>query len=235
MAPETRYEQLLGRLVEAPDPALPVRESRLTKMGADDVRKSKTTMVAIAAVLALGAFFLWRYGHPIWAGIIGAVAALFGAMVFSPMALVASCPFCGSTITGLLEDTEEQELQCEKCFEYSLQKRGSVRPLDPAAVSEVPRFECPSFDGARWPKACVACGAPPTRLDDVAKRSVNATMLVVGRLNVMKGSVEGVPYCDAHRDNLELVVKQDKSLRLRWSSLRMMRRYLALNRRGARR
>jgi hypothetical protein len=235
MANETQYEQLLGRLVEAPDPPLPVRVSRLTKMSEEDARKSRITMVVIAVVLGAGAALLWRYGHPIWSGVLGFLAALCGVLVFSPRTLVASCPFCGNTITGLLEDTEQQELQCEKCFEYSVQKRESVRPLDPAAVSEVPRFECPAFEGARWPKACVACGAPPTRLDDLAKSSVNAAMLVVGRLKVMKGSVEGVPYCDAHRDNLEIVVKQDRSIRLRWCSLRMMRRYVALNRRGGRR
>ena len=42
--------------------------------------------------------------------------------------------------------------------------------------------------------------------------------------------MSGIPYCDKHRDTLALRVGSDKKLFLRWTSLRMMRRYLAANR-----
>jgi hypothetical protein len=53
---------------------------------------------------------------------------------------------------------------------------------------------------------------------------------LVGHLQVIRGSVKGIPYCDKHRDKLALKVGSDKKLLLQWTSLRMMRRYLAANR-----
>jgi len=41
--------------------------------------------------------------------------------------------------------------------------------------------------------------------------------------------VSGIPYCSKHRDVLALKVDMDKKLYLAWTSLRMMRRYLAAN------
>jgi hypothetical protein len=230
MAPTASYEQLLARLVDIPDPPVPGRASPLTKMSPEEARRNTIGILLVGAGLIGVGGLLWHFGHTIWAGIVGGLGLLFLVMIFSPKTLIAACPYCGHRITGLLESPEPKEQQCEKCFEYSLVKNQTVSPLGPSTVSEVPRFETPVFDSSRWPKGCVACGAPPTRLDDLSQRSVNATMLVVGRVSVMKGSVEGVPYCAAHKDNLELVVKQDRSLRLRWCSLRMMRRYLAANR-----
>jgi hypothetical protein len=52
----------------------------------------------------------------------------------------------------------------------------------------------------------------------------------MGHLQIIRGSVSGIPYCGKHRDRLALKVGGDKKLRLQWSSLRMMRRYLAANR-----
>jgi hypothetical protein len=46
----------------------------------------------------------------------------------------------------------------------------------------------------------------------------------------MRGSVSGIPYCEKHRDQIQLKIGSDKKMIMCWSSLRMMRRYLAANR-----
>jgi hypothetical protein len=107
---------------------------------------------------------------------------------------------------------------------------GELGPLDPNTSSDTPRFESPLFENARWPKACVGCGAPPTRLDDVSGRTLSAGHLVLARVAVQSVRVHGIPYCEAHRNCVHAKVGQDRRVRLRWSSLRMMRRYLAANR-----
>lgn len=96
-------------------------------------------------------------------------------------------------------------------------------------MSEVPTFVSPVFEGGVWPKGCLACGAPPTRLDQVKARNVSIGMLALGRLWVTSGKASGIPYCDAHRDAVELKIDQRKRVTLEWCSLRMMRRYPAVN------
>ena len=59
---------------------------------------------------------------------------------------------------------------------------------------------------------------------------MNLTAAALGIIRVARGSVTGVPYCDKHRDKVSLKVNTDKKLLLCWTSLRMMRRYLAANR-----
>jgi hypothetical protein len=52
----------------------------------------------------------------------------------------------------------------------------------------------------------------------------------MGHLQIVRGSISGIPYCDIHRDKMSLNVGSDEKLFLWSSSLRMMRRYLAANR-----
>jgi len=226
------YQQLLSQLVDVPDPPLPQRSSPLTAMSAADARKHTLTALAFAFVSGAGAGALFVYGHWIWGTIVGLVAFLFLAAAFGKKSRVAACPFCSATMVITLEDGSDP-LQCEKCWEYSAMVSGQLTPLPADTISEQPKFETPLFESSRWPKACVACGAPPTRLDEIKGRSLAAAQLVVARVAVQSARVQGVPYCDAHRDSVQVKVQQDRKVRLRWSSLRMMRRYLAANRRGS--
>jgi hypothetical protein len=105
-----------------------------------------------------------------------------------------------------------------------------VRAHDPKAVSEVPKFVSPVFDSGVWPKGCVACGEPPTRLDEVKTHSVSYGNLAFGRLWVTSGKAKGIPYCEKHRDAVALKIDQQKRVTLEWCSLPMMRRYMAVNR-----
>jgi len=195
-----------------------------------EVTKNRLTLTGFSLVFGLIGIGCYLNDHFIWAGGFGVVAAFFLAMIFSPAAKVAVCVYCGHRNTGALGDEESKELPCENCREYLLLHQGSVRALDPATVSKPPRFISPLFEGNVWPVGCVDCGAEAARYDELKSSSVNAVALATGRLRVMKGSAQGVPYCAQHKDGVTLSVGQDLTLELTWSSLRMMRRYLAQNR-----
>lgn len=226
------YERALAQLVEVGDPPVPQRSSPLTEMSSGDALKHTLTCLAIGLPLGAVSAALFVYGHWFWGTIAGILALLMLAASVGKKSRVAACPYCSATIVVALEDSSDP-LQCERCHEYSAVGAGALAPLDPNTISETPRFESPLFANARWPKACVACGAPPTRLDDTKGRSVSAGHLLVGRVAVRSAEAQGIPYCEKHRDGLEVKVGQDRSVRLRWCSLRMMRRYLHANRQGA--
>lgn len=146
---------------------------------------------------------------------------------------MSSCPFCGKQIDTISRKNrgEGDLVRCERCSEYSTPNAGVLRPIDPASVvSDQPKFESPVFRDSFWPKGCVVCGEPPVRFDDLSKTTVNAPAAVLGVVKIAWGSIKGIPYCDEHRDKMKLKIGNDKKMFLCWTSLRMMRRYLAANR-----
>lgn len=213
-----------------PDPPVPAAVSSLTDMTSGEVWKNKLILAAFGVVLGGIAVGLYANEHTFWAAVFGLGAVLFLVLIFSPGSKVATCPYCGHRNAGMLMEDENREVQCENCFEYLVVIKGTVRAMAPDAVSEVPKFVTPLFKDADWPNACAGCGAAPTRLDELRSTSMSALALAAGRVRFMTGTVSGVPYCDLHKDCVTLSVTQDRRLQLKWSSLRMMRRYLALNR-----
>ena len=212
------------------EPPVPAVVITLTEMTSAEVTKNRLILAAFGLLLGAIALGLYVNEHPVWAGLFGLGAVLLLALIFSAPAKIAPCPYCGERNTGALMESENQEIQCEKCREYLLVDKGTVRALDPSTERPQPHFAVPAFQGAAWPDGCAACGAPPTRTEQLKSSSVNAAMLLAGRVRLMSGTVSGVPYCAQHKDAVVLSVSQDRSLELKWSSLRMMRRYLALNR-----
>lgn len=219
----------IANLVEVADPPLPGRTSPIQSRSAGEKAKNFALALVIGAVLCSASWWLLHHGfmfYGISAGLVGVFAVIAAFLGSSEK---AACPFCAASI-DVLDRTEGRKIRCEKCSEYSVVNAGLVRPLDPATISEKPEFESPVFRNGVWPKGCVACGAPPVRLDDLSTTSVGGAAVLVGVLQVMRGAVKGVPYCERHRDKMSLKVTSDKKLFLRWTSLRMMRRYLAANR-----
>ncbi len=198
-------------------------------MSAEAARKHTVQMIFMSFCTLVPAFFLGRGGHLGWAGVLGVIGAILFASAFGKKALVAPCPYCDKAIYGVLPN-RRQEVRCSNCYEYSVVENGKVAAMDPNTSTDTPRFRSPVFEGAQWPAGCLACGAPPTRLDSLQDRSVNAIGLAMGRVILSKGAVSNVPYCDAHKDAVKLTIRQDKKMDLLWCSLRMMRIYLALNR-----
>ena len=58
----------------------------------------------------------------------------------------------------------------------------------------------------------------------------SAGFLVVGTVRVKTFKLSGVPYCNAHKNAVELKTGTGNKLYLDWRSLAMMRRYLTANR-----
>lgn len=227
------YQELLGNLIDSEDPAVPQRTTSLAKPVGPVRTKHIVTNCAIAALFGLiaGAFFY--YSHWILGGVFGLLTVLILLAAFSSSYWVAACPYCAAVfepMAGLSPEKEGKVVQCKSCFEYSEYSGGRVRAHDPNAVSEVPKFVSPVFSDGVWPKGCVACGAAPTRLDEVKTRNVSYGMLAFGRIWVTSGKAKGIPYCEKHRDAVDLKIDQQKRVKLEWCSLRMMRRYLAVNR-----
>lgn len=212
------------------DPPVPAVVGSLVDMTPSEVRTARLLQAAFGLVLGAVAFVLYLNGHMFWTVVFSLGATFFLALMFMPNSKVAICLYCGHRNIGSDMQDEKKELQCERCYEYLVVDRGTVRAMAADTVSEQPRFVTPVFQDAEWPVACAACGAVPTRFDELKSTSVNVVALAIGRVRTMSGMVRGVPYCDQHKECVTLSVTQDRKLELKWSSLRMMRRYLALNR-----
>lgn len=222
------YEQLLAKLEDVPDPPLPPGKP-LTAMSAADARKNTITLLVVGVLFAAATVTLLRNGHTGWGSVTGVLTALVLMMAFGNKVRVGACPYCAATIPVTDEESREP-LQCERCADYSTYDGKVLRPTDPSTTSESPKFDAPLFKDARWPKACVACGAPPTRLEDSTGRTLNAGTLLLARVSVSSAQATGIPYCALHKDAVKVKVRQDRSVRVLWSSLGMMRRYLKVNR-----
>lgn len=218
----------LGNLMEVQDPPVPSRTSPIGSRSAGEKAKNFAVSLSIGAAFSAMSWWLFHHGFMFY-GVTSGLFGVFGVIAaFVGSSEKAACPFCGASV-DVLDRTEGRKIRCEKCSEYSIVNAGLMRPLDPATISDKPEFESPAFRTGVWPKGCVACGAPPVRLDDLSTYSLGGAMLLMGALQVMRGAVKGVPYCAQHRDKLALKVTSDKKLFIRWTNLRMMRRYLAAN------
>ena len=202
-------------------------------MTAAESRSATMGMLVIGATFLIVAALLWYFSHPIGAGICALLGLILGGSAFSKKTLISACPFCGAKLTGITEEaaTRGREIRCNECFEYSEASSMKIRPMDPNKVADKPRFVSPVFEGGVWPQGCVQCGATQTRTDELSDRSiVNPASLAVGRLWLSKTTMKNIPYCAEHRSAVELSVNQSNQIDLKWRSLRMMRRYLAVNR-----
>jgi hypothetical protein len=229
----TTYQSQLEHLTEAGDPPVPNRTTSLAKPVGPVRQKHIFQCVGLAVFFAVPAGALFYYGHWILGAIFGLLAVLMLAAGFSSSLWVAACPYCSAIFrptAGLKPEAEGKTFQCQDCYEYSILEGGRVKPHDPKAISEIPSFKSPVFNDGVWPKGCVACGAPPVRLDEIKTRSVNYGMLALGRIWVTSGKASGIPYCERHKDALDLKFDQQKRMWLEWCSLQMMRRYIATNR-----
>jgi hypothetical protein len=219
-----------SHLVEIADPPVPSRSYPVVDKAPAEKLQTFAMCLGIAVGSGAASWFLLQLGYRFYGFGAGAVGVFAVIAAFGGSTLKSTCPYCASGIDSILNREEGRQVQCEKCFEYSTVNVGILRPLDPSTKSERPKFESPVYKKAVWPNACVACGEPPVRCDDLSKTTVGAIPALMGHLQIIRGSVSGIPYCDKHRDKMALKVGSDKKLLLQWTSLRMMRRYLAANR-----
>jgi len=191
--------------------------------------KNFVLMLGIGVVLCVVSWWLLHNGFLFYGISSGAIGLFCVIGSFFCSVKKSSCPYCGGAL-DILDLREGRRVRCEKCNEYSTVNVGLLKPLDPATISETMEFESPVFRSSLWPNGCVACGAQPVRFDDLAKTSLGGAAALLGHVQVLRGSVKGIPYCDKHKEKLGLKVTGEKKMFFRWSSLRMMRKYVAANR-----
>ena len=217
------------QLVEVADPPVTSCTTPIQERSAFEKVKTFALMLAIGAILCAVSWWLLHHGFIFYGLSAGAIGLFCAIGAFFGSAKRSSCPYCGSAV-DVLDCKEGRRIRCEKCNEYSTVNASLLRPLDPATTSETQEFESPVFRGDVWPNGCVACGAPPVRFDDISKTSLGGGAALLGAVQLLRGSVRGIPYCDKHREKVGLKVTGEKKMYFRWSSLRMMRRYVAANR-----
>lgn len=223
------------------DPPVPNRTTRIAPPSAATVAKDNFNMGVMAAIfIAAGAVCYWMK-HPVAACILGGLGIVFLFSIFTKKTDVGECPFCMAEFRDSKLTVKDGLMRCEGCAEYSQVANKIVKPLDPATYSKSPKFESAVFKQGSMPNACASCGVPATRLDTVSTSSLNKTLAVASAARLMTGAPGlavfsnkqanvTIPYCDQHRDAVTLSFDWRKRPLLTWCSLRMMRRYLAVNR-----
>jgi hypothetical protein len=171
-------------------------------------------------------------------------------------ALVGTCPFCGGLIQRY-NRLKPEPVRCEQCGEISKFLNERFSPYDANAVSATPIFRSLLYENGVWPNGCVACGAPPVRLDSARAVRYQARRLATPLASSLlvphpAARITGVPYCAQHRDAIDIIppkemfswtpwkylpgfeerMEQRRRAFLMWRSLPMMRRYLEANRRA---
>jgi ribosomal protein L37AE/L43A len=222
----------------AADLPVPDRTTRIGRPTAEMEAKLNRTFGIMAAVFAIAGAVAYWSGHSIWAYILGGLGVVLFISIFTKKTDVGQCPYCLENFTATVESGL---WRCEKCGEYSQIANKIVKPMDPATYSESPKFESVLFKQGSMPNACAACGAPASRLDTATSSTMNKTLAVAGAARLMTGTPGlaifsskqasiTVPYCDQHRNGVTIGFDWRKKPILTWSSLRMMRRYLHVNR-----
>lgn len=230
-----------GAATAAIDPPVPNRTTRITPPPAAVKAKDNFNMAVLAAIfIVAGAICFWM-SHSAAGYVLGGLGLVFLFSIFSKKTDVGQCPYCMAQFRDSKLTVKDGLLRCEQCGEYSQVANMTVKPLDPTTYSNSPKFESAVFKQGSMPNACASCGAPATRLDTVSTSSMNKTLAVASAARLMTGTPGlavfsnkqasvGIPYCDQHRDAVALGFDWRKKPILTWCSLRMMRRYLAVNR-----
>jgi len=223
-APAPVHERLVDVMApRPPDRANPLFDPSKTEIA---TRVKAGVGGIVFGVVAGG--LLYYFDLIFWSLALGGFFTLVGVLsIFGRNHKWASCPFCTERVDNIAPRSRSPK-RCQKCGEYSSVGDGQLRAYAPDTVANTPTFESFLYADTHWPRACVLCGAPPTRLDELSSNKINAGYLIVGTLRISSTTLRGVPYCDAHKDAVTLFTTG--GVRLRWRSLPMLRRYLAANR-----
>lgn len=229
-----------GAAAAIADPPIPNRITRITPPSAAVKARDNFNLGVMAAILIAVAPVCFWTKHSVAAYIFGGLGLVLIISLFTKKSDIGQCPYCMTEFRETVA-VRDKLLRCEQCGEYSQVTNKTVKPIDPAIYSDTPKFESAVFKQASMPNACAACGASATRLDTVTTSSMNKTLAVAGAARLMTGAPGvaifsnkqasiSIPYCDDHRDAVALGFDWRKRPVLTWTSLRMMRRYLAVNR-----
>jgi hypothetical protein len=191
----------------------------------------------ITAVLITGAFkedIRWL----LWVAVGVAVIGTIGSLFISLTAKLVNCPYCEKQLGQKAFDSisahdDNEMIECSHCRELLHSNQGVVRAFTPEDGKDKKSYDAPIFVQAVWPRECIICGAAATHHEPAKKTSVNVGKLLMGRLSVAYGSVNGIPYCQAHRGTVTLSLKEDIPM-LVFPDLDSRKRYILVNRMAGR-
>jgi hypothetical protein len=195
--------------------------------------------LAIGGGIVAAGVAIIAFGDSTGATIGGGILALIGLGALGVMLLdglggTGSCPICAAEIVATSNTVPNKF--CPSCHQYLSIRKGMVRPLEAAALTDKPTFAAPTpwtdlkavtyrpevtlpvgseerVLPASWPDGCCVCGEPATRLEDRTYIVYKWKGELV-RINQTQVTlrIEGVPYCGTHADGLSIdqVNFQDK-------------------------
>jgi hypothetical protein len=136
-------------------------------------------------------------------------------------AKVGACPFCGGLIQRY-NRLRVEPVRCEQCNEISKFEDERFSPYDPTSVAETPIFRSPLFENGFWPNGCVLCGAPPTHFDEAKAVRYQARRLATPTASAIfmphpAARATGVPYCERHREALQVIPPKEMFAWTPWS------------------
>lgn len=203
-------------------------------------------------------FVVGATGMAVFFAVLSAVLAAL-KLYTKNKAPIATCPFCLEQFEGYgAAQLLHKPIRCPFCSEYSQFSFGLLAPIDPngpLGIAEKPLYESPLYENGVWPNGCVLCGAAPTRFDESDHLRFLLRRFAVPLSGLMvphpAAHAFGIPYCDLHRDAVQVVAPKElfsspskyfpgfaernekrRQAFLLWRSLPMMRRYLAANKRS---
>lgn len=217
-------------------PYYPPNETEMTT-APFGVRMKKAFGMLVAATIiggviaAIGAGTGWNW--LLWTGI-GIGALIFIAGMYTVFTLrLGKCPFCHQEIgrtsdVNLSSSDDQTQIECHTCCSWLVSNKGTLRAYTAADVKPDTEFVCKVMDRSTWPNECLVCGAPPTRYLELKNTSLNAGMLLVGKISVSWGSLKNAPYCDYHEDAVKLKI-DNKEMFLKFNDFETMKRYQHVN------
>jgi hypothetical protein len=211
-----------------------------------------TSMVPASPQVKLRAllwFVVIALGVGVPCGIIGLLVAgeeglLVGPLIVGMFVLLggyaaltlqqAPCPYCqgvlGDTFrTGLSLRDENRHFECPHCFEWLVRHKGAVRALRDEDVALALLYTCPVFQHGGWPDECLVCGGPATRRMEAKALEDKTLERAAAVLADSASVVKGVPYCQAHENQVFVHIGNLGELLLVFMDYGARRRYLAAN------
>ncbi|HAS42510.1 MAG TPA: hypothetical protein DCS93_18670 [Microscillaceae bacterium] len=162
-----------------------------------------------------------------------AIIYIVVSLVYSLLAITVRCPYCDTELGSGMEKnyhrfTKHQQLECTNCHEWLTLHQGKVRAFTENDVRKEDKFHAPAFIETVWPNECMVCGAPTTHYGKAKRLKFEAGQLISGDIAVSHGSLEGIPYCDQHGNEIKALI-EDEKMRVLFPDFQSMKRYLAIN------
>jgi hypothetical protein len=201
--------------------------------------KIRKVLLGILVVI-IGAGLLVGIGYAVgenWLMIAGYVLgglSLVGGVGSALTSKFSNCVYCGAelgkTLDGTLaKDDENKQIECEKCWEWLISHKGSIRAFTQNDAYDMDvAMHAPVFVNGGWQDECAVCGDTTAKHEQAKKSKMSAEQILVGSLSANRALAGNIPYCSEHSDSIGLQ-HEDEYLKVVFPYTDMMKRYLIFN------